>query len=282
MKRILIVGKGSYIGTSFERWLAQWPDQYQVDTVDTMNDSWREHSFSEYDSVLHVAGIAHVKETKKNTGLYYKVNRDLTYEVALRAKTEGVKQFIFLSSMSVYGIESGIIDRETPPTPKSNYGKSKLQAEELITSLRDDAFNIAVLRPPMVYGKGCKGNYSKLAKIALIIPVFPDVDNQRSMIYIDNLCELMRLLVNDSSGGLYFPQNYRYVKTSEMVRTIAEFHGKRIKFTKLFNPLLRFLMVGIVKKVFGNLIYDEEMSHDNKCYCIVHFKESIRATELEV
>lgn len=159
MKKILITGANSYIGTSFEKYMAQWPEKYQVDTVDMIDGTWREKDFSGYDTVFHVAGIAHQKETQENAELYYKINRDLAFDTAVKAKTDGVKQFIFLSSMSVYGLETGVITKETVPTPKSNYGKSKLQAEELLNGLADETFKVAILRPPMVYGKGCKGNY---------------------------------------------------------------------------------------------------------------------------
>ena len=154
MKRILITGANSYIGTSFEKWLQQWPDKYYVNTIDMIDGSWRQKSFTGYDVVFHVAGIAHVKETKKNKELYYRVNRDLTYETATKARAEGVKHFIFLSSMSVYGIENGVINRNTLLNPTTNYGKSKLQAEKLIQPLNDDSFKVVILRPPMVYGKG--------------------------------------------------------------------------------------------------------------------------------
>ena len=158
MKKILITGANSYIGTSFESYMKQFGDEYAVDTVDMIDGAWREKSFAEYDVVFHVAGIAHRKETKENAGLYYKVNRDLAIDVATKAKADGVKQLVFLSSMSVYGMETGVITRETSPAPKSNYGKSKLQAEEGISLLKSDSFKVAVLRPPMVYGEGCKGN----------------------------------------------------------------------------------------------------------------------------
>lgn len=258
MKKILITGANSYIGTSFKKYLQQWNDQYLVDTVDMIGGSWKEKNFSMYDVVFHVAGIAHIKETKENAPLYYKVNRDLVYEVAKKSKVEGVKQFIFLSSMSVYGMETGVISKDTIPAPKSNYGKSKLQAEELITPLQDSIFKIAVLRPPMIYGKGCKGNYVRLEKFALKSPIFPDVKNKRSMIEIDILCEFVKLLIDEGSRGLFLPQNEEYVCTSDMIREIAEVHGKQIYMTKLFNPLLRVLKVSTVNKVFGDLVYERE------------------------
>ena len=183
MKRVLITGKDSYIGTKFAQWLSQWPDKYKVEEVDLKDANWKEKDFSSYDVVFHVAGIAHVKETKENKELYYKVNRDLAYKAASKAKKEGINHFVFLSSMSVYGIETGVIKKNTKLNPKSNYGKSKLQAEEFINSLQDDNFSVAILRPPMTYGKGCKGNYPRLSKLALKVPFFPDVKNKRSMVY---------------------------------------------------------------------------------------------------
>lgn len=257
MKKILITGANSYIGTSFEKWLAPYPDKYLVDTVDMIGDAWKKKDFSRYDVVFHVAGIAHQRETKRNKDLYYKVNRDLAFETAKKAKTEGVTQFIFLSSMSVYGIDTGIITKDTPLDPNTNYGKSKLEAEKLIRSLEDDTFKVAILRPPMVYGKGCPGNYPKLARLAVTVSFFPDIDNRRSMIYIDNLCDFIRMVIEDCKDGIFVPQNSEYVKTSEMVSLIAQAHGKKIRLTKIFNPLIRVLNINIINKIFGDLVYEE-------------------------
>ncbi len=279
MKKILITGANSYIGTSFEKWLAQWPDKYSVDTVDMKDGSWNEKDFSQYDVVFHVAGIAHVSSDPKIEDLYYKVNRDLAYETAKKAKADGVKQFIFLSSMSVYGIETGVISKDTPLKPNSAYGKSKLEAEELISGLASDV-KVATLRPPMVYGKGCRGNYQRLAKLAVKTPIFPDIDNKRSMVYIDNLCEFVRVLIDDCGAGLYFPQNDEYVKTSEMVKLIAEAHGKKIRMTKLFNPLIRLMFgFGVVNKVFGDLVYEKRMSEYESNFRTYDLKRSIMMSE---
>ena len=278
MKRILIIGKNSYIGTSLENWLEKEPDKYKIDSTSVRDGAWKEKNFSEYDVVVHVAGIAHIKETKENKDLYYKVNRDLAYKVAKKSKSEGVKQFIFLSSMSVYGIENGVIDKDTPLNATSAYGKSKIEAEELVNKLEAESFRIATLRPPMVYGKGCKGNYPRLARLALKTPIFPNIDNKRSMIYIDNLSEFIKQLIDIQSSGLFFPQNDEYVNTSEMVRLIAEMHGKKIMMTKLFNPLLRLLNISTVNKVFGDLVYEKSMSSINtygQKYCIITYRNSI-------
>lgn len=279
MKKILITGKNSYIGTSLENWLMREPDKYRVDKIDMKDGSWKGKDFSQYDVVFHVAGIAHIKETSYNQDIYYKVNRDLAYETAQKAKQDGVRQFIFLSSMSVYGIENGVIDNDTPIKPISAYGKSKIEAEELINKIQDNSFTVATLRPPMVYGKGCKGNYPRLASLAIKTPFFPKVDNKRSMIYIDNLSEFVKQIIDSGNGGLFFPQNNEYVNTSEMVRLIAEIHGKKIMMTKLFNPLLTILNVSTVTKVFGDLVYEMSMSEYGFDYRVYGFIESIKNTE---
>ncbi|GGM32005.1 UDP-glucose 4-epimerase [Paraliobacillus quinghaiensis] len=286
MKKILITGKNSYVGKNLERWLGNYPDGYSIDLISLRNDSWKETDFSVYDVVFHVAGIAHVSSDPKMEELYYKVNRDLTIETAKKAKAEGVRQFIFMSSIIVYGDSSSeerVIDKNTTPTPSNFYGNSKLQAEEGIKSLDSKDFKIAVIRPPMIYGKDSKGNYPKLAKIAQSLPVFPDVDNKRSMLHIDNLSEFIRVIVDHEDSGLFFPQNSEYVRTSEMVKIIAEIHGKRIKLTKIFNPILNLIgfKIGVINKAFGNLVYEKNMSIYKENYQIRDFRSSLELSELE-
>lgn len=266
MKKILITGAGSYIGTSFARYLAQWPECYRVDTLDMQNENWHEYDFSGYDAVFHVAGIAHVRETEENAHLYYTVNRDLAVETARKAKAEGVGQFVFLSSMSVYGIDQGPVDPETPPVPKSHYGKSKLQAEEGIVPLRDASFAVAVLRPPMVYGEGCKGNYRALEKIAGIAPFFPDYPNVRSMISIENLTKFIRECVDRRSDGLFCPQDPEYVCTCRMILEIACRNGRRLPLLKFLNPAVSLAKhcTALGRKAFSDLYYTKTDPEGNE------------------
>lgn len=274
MKRILITGANSYIGTSVEKYLAQWPDQYQVDTIDMVDGSWREKSFSGYNSVFHVAGIAHQdsgKITEERKQLYYKDNTDLTIETAKKAKAEGVGQFIFMSSIIVYGAsarmgEKKVITQDTAPAPIGAYGDSKLQAEKGINLLSDESFRVCILRPPMIYGSGCKGNYRLLEKAALLLPIFPDIKNERSMLSIDNLCGFLKKAIDQDEKGVFFPQDPEYVCTSQMVKEIAEQNGKRIRLVKWFNPILRALSgkIAVIDKVFGNLTYSRLLETGQK------------------
>ena len=289
MKKILITGANSYIGTSFENYMQQWPEQYQVDTVDMIDGTWREKDFSGYDCVYHVAGIAHSDTgnvTEERKAFYYKINTDLTVETARKAKAEGVKQFIFMSSAIVYGDsapigKSKVITKDTPVNPANFYGDSKVQAENGILPLSDDSFKVVVLRPPMIYGPGSKGNYPVLAKLARKMPVFPKVNNQRSMLYIGNLMEFVRLMVENEEQGIFWPQNDEYSNTTELVKLNANAHGKKILTVPGFTWALKILshVTGLVNKAFGSLSYDKEMSVYKQDYCKVSLAESIAATE---
>lgn len=286
MKKILITGKNSYIGESLEKWLLKSPDDYQIHTLDLKDANWKTCNFHGYDSIFHVAGIAHVSTDPKMEDLYFKINRDLAIETAKKAKEDGVKQFIFMSSIIVYGNDQNnhqIIDADSVPNPENFYGMSKLQAEKGIQELASDHFKIVILRPPMVYGKGSKGNYPRLSKFAQKSPVFPDFNNERSMIHIDNLCEFIKAMIDFEESGLFFPQNREYVSTSQLVKTIAQVHNRKLILTKSFNPLIhRLIGLNIVGKVFGTLVYDKEMSkYENAKYQVWNLLESIELTERE-
>lgn len=284
MKKILITGENSYIGTSFKKWIESYPEAYQVESISVRLDNWKEKDFSKYDVVFHVAGIAHVSRNPKMAEKYYQINRDLTIQIAEKSKKEGVSQFIFMSSIIVYGESTDTkqtITKETIPTPSNFYGDSKLQAEEGISILESSTFKVVVIRPPMIYGENSKGNYPKLAKLAKIIPLFPDIKNERSMLHIDNLCEFIKIMIDYEESGLFFPQNKEYVNTSELVQEIGRVYGNKILLVKYFNPIILFFFkVSIINKVFGNLIYDEEMSrYGSNLYQVRTLKESIYLTE---
>lgn len=292
MKRILITGANSYIGTSFENYVKEnFSDKYSVDTVDLKDGSWRDKDFSGFDAVFHVAGIAHSDSGKisaEKEKLYRAVNTDLTIETAKKAKADGVKQFIFMSSAIVYGDSAKIgkrkvITANTEPCPANCYGDSKLQAEKGITELKDDNFKVCILRPPMTYGKNSRGNYPALRKLALKLPFFPFVKNERSMLYIGNLVEFVRLMVENEEDGIFFPQNAEYSDTSLLVKAIAEAHGKKIKLVKGFGWALKILSLftGVVNKAFGNLTYDLALSEYKENYRKYDLGQSIDMTEKE-
>lgn len=289
MKRILITGTQGYVGSALAQYLRRWPEEYSVDFLSLRGEAWRQADFGGYDAIVHAAAIVHQPKSKDDPSqaeLYDRVNHLLTAELAQKAKNEGVCQFLFLSSESVYGLHAPVgktltITADTPLNPTDNYGISKLKAEKALTALRDDHFRVAILRPPMIYGRDCKGNYRTLARLAEKLPVFPNIANQRSMLYIGNLCEFLRLLIQDGADGIFCPQNTEYVSTSRMVREIAKAHGKHIHLVGGCAWALNLLshVTPLAGKAFGSLCYDKSLSDYPQNYNIVGFEQSIAETE---
>ncbi|MBD5527044.1 MAG: NAD-dependent epimerase/dehydratase family protein [Lachnospiraceae bacterium] len=295
MKHILIAGANSYIGTSLERYLleynaSQGRELYWVDTISQRNSQWESYDFHGYDAVFQASGIAHADTgavSREQQALYYQVNCDLAAATARRAQEAGVGLFLYPSSIIVYGDsapygKNRVITPETPADTPHFYGDSKIRAERELSGLD---MQVAILRLPMVYGRGSKGNYPLLAKLADKLPFFPDVQNQRSMIYIENLCEFIRQRIEEGQGGLYFPQNPEYTNTSRMVQEIAAARGKKVRLLKILNPLVALAsrMPGkigaMANKAFGSLTIDIHMSGDLESYCLYDLRESVRRTE---
>lgn len=297
-RNVLITGAGSYIGETFREYASVHYPALRVDAVDMLDPAWREKDFFKYDIVYHVAGIAHadvgnVDEATK--AKYYAINTDLAVEVCEKAKAEGVKEFLFMSSMIVYGDsapygKSKVVDEKTVPVATNFYGDSKLQADVAVRSLANDHFKVIVLRPPMIYGKNSKGNYPTLAKLAKKLPVFPNVNNERSMLHIDNLCEFLCqiMLVKEvkENAVVLIPQNAEWTKTTDMVKEIATVSGKKIRTFGIMKPAVSLggkmpgKIGGLVNKAFGNSVYAQSMSeYEGISYRVVNLKNSIKRTE---
>lgn len=282
MKKILITGAGSYVGESVRRYILSTSSDFQIDAVDTKGDNWKKADYSQYDVVYHVAGIAHVNADPKIEALYYKVNRDLTIEVAKHAKAAGVKQFIFMSSQIVFhesqSLKTEVLTASTKENPNGFYGDSKLQAELGIKPLEDENFKVCILRPCMIYGPNAKGNFPRLAKLACKTPIFPCWHNKRSMLYIDNLAEFVKQAVLRELSGTYYPQNRELADTVEIIRFFAKAAGHRIWITRLLNPFvwLGSFVLQPINKMFATYYYDPKMSKMDFDYQLVSFEESLK------
>ncbi len=299
--RVLITGAGSYVGESVRKYILAKDSSYTIDAVDTMNDAWKQADFTKYDVVYHVAGIAHVNADPKMEALYYKVNRDLTVEIAKHAQECGVKQFIFMSSQIVFhesqSLKTEVLTKDTKENPNGFYGDSKLQAEkglwELVSSSKfqvssgDDQENLkpetrnmklCILRPPMIYGIGAKGNFPRLAKLATKTPLFPAWHNKRSMLYIDNLAEFVYQAINHQLEGTFYPQNKELSDTVEIIRFFAKNANHGIWITKLLNPCvwLGSFVLQPINKMFATYYYDPEMSKMDFDYQLVSLEESLK------
>ena len=294
MKRLLITGANSYIGSSLDKYIKEhYSSDIFVDTIDMIDGSWKNKAFSSYDVVFHVAGIAHVDVGKSNEATkqrYYSVNTDLAIETCKKAKSEGVKQFVFMSSVIIYGESASfkkqnVITKDSVPSPVNCYGDSKWKAELGIRELENEDFIVTVLRPPMIYGKGCKGNYPKLSKIAKKSPFFPLIENERSILYVENLCEFLCQVIMRGERGIFWPQNPEYIQTSNIVKLISSVNNHRVFVSKGWNWLVYISRVlpgkprKLADKAFGNLVIDKSLSKYDFDYQIYSLEESIRRTE---
>lgn len=289
MKKILITGKTSYVGNHVKAWLERFPEAYQAEAISVRGQEWLTYDFSSYDVVFHVAGLAHAdvgRVSAEQRSMYYRINTDLAVSIAEKAKREGVGQFILMSSMIIYsGCKETVISKNTIPKPLNFYGDSKWQADQKIQALQSSSFRVVVLRPPMIYGKGSKGNYPLLARLAARLPVFPIVKNQRSMLYIDNLSEFVRLMIEHEETGIFFPQNDEYTNTSQMVQMIARVKNHRIVMVPGMNGVIQLLkkvpgkLGGMAQKAFGDSIYDMKMSEYKENYRVCGLEKSIEETE---
>ena len=248
---------------------------YNVDAVSVKNGI-DNINFNGCNVIIHCAAIVHKKEKKVGFELYNEVNYKLTVKLAKKARNKGVERFVFISSMSVYGSTSGKIDKNTEAIPKSYYGITKLKAEKELLKMADEKFIVDIIRPPMVYGRGCPGNYNSLSKLAKIAPIFPRVENKRSMIYIKNLTYFIYQLLMNENGGIYMPQDYEYVNTSDMVKRIAEYNGRKVFFSTFIGKLVQDINIPILKKVFGSLYYDVSIADRVK---YIDFDTAIKETE---
>lgn len=295
-KQILITGANSYLGNSVEQYLAVHQAQrgeaeWRTERISLRDDVWKQKSFAAYDVILHMAGIAHAdvgNVSEETKALYYRVNCDLAVRMAEKARAEGVKQFIYMSSVIVYGDSAPVggqkhITADTLPAPANFYGDSKYQAELQLQKLQTSDFRVAIVRAPMIYGKGSRGNFPMLVKLAAKVPVFPAVQNRRSMLYVENLAEFIRRLAEAELGGTFFPQNAEYVTTGELVELIGKAMGRRIRLWRILNPFVKLASkapgrIGrLADKAFGSLTVDRELSsRDITGYQIYSLEESIQ------
>jgi UDP-glucose 4-epimerase len=274
LKRVLITGANSYVGTNVEKWLMKEPDNFYVETLDMRDPNWKNFDFSKFDVVFHVAGIAHVKETKKTKELYYKINRDLAVETAIKAKESGVNHFIFISSMSVYGKKRGLIDSKTQTKPVTHYGISKLEAENELLKIN---MSISILRPPVIYGHNAPGNFNKLIILSKFYRINPKITNRRSMLFIGNFCHQVKTIINDSITGIVYPQNDFYFCTSDLIPKLRNILGKKtfnLWIPRFFSVL--FSYIPYVSKPYGSLYYDFDVF--SKSNCIFNEDDTIQLT----
>lgn len=273
--KVLITGKNSYVGKNIGNFLLY--KNMEVKYVSVRNGI-SEDEFTDVDVVVHCAAIVHKKEAKFAI-LYDKVNYELTVDIAEKAKKKGVKQFIFMSTMAVYGKSEGEINGNTPLQPKTLYGESKLKAENALEKIADENFKVLIIRPPMVYGRSCPGNYKKLRMLALKLPVFPLVENKRSFIYVENLAYFVWNVISESKEGIFMPMDSKTESTDTMAKYICSVNNKEIKFSPFLGKMVKKIPLNSLKKAFGSLYYGNDIA---EVVSFTGFQEAINYTEKKI
>lgn len=297
MRQIVVTGKNGYVANAIKRWFGQNEPETAVFLLDVRTEEWKQQSFREVDAIIHTAAMVHKKESEHTLEEYQQVNVELTRALAEKAKAEGVGQFIFLSTMAVYGVEASCfrkveITSATPTAPKSKYGITKLAAERVLQELKSEAFKVTILRPPMIYGPGCPGNYQSLRRLTLKLGILPRIKNQRSMLYVDFLCEMTAELLRQRADGIYCPQNPESVCTTELAAEIAKCNGRRVFRSLLAGLAVRLASLGlpVLRKAFGSECYGADSEQRNaelmqraekqpQYYGKMTLEETIRETE---
>lgn len=282
--KVLIIGKDSYIGNHIDEWLSS--RGMAVSQLDVLTDVWKTFDYSPYGAIVHVAGIVHRPDCK-DWELYKRVNTDMPVAIASMAKAQGVNQYVFFSTMGVYGrgkkLRPNIIDEDSSLEANGMYGESKLLAEEGLVKLQDEHFCVVCVRPPSVYGKGCRGGYiTGFTAIARRLPIIPQVyeNVKQSFIYIDNLSEFVRLSIVNGLSGAFCPQDDKAVSANELLEVISNGIGKKYRSSRLLGFVVRLLsFVPLVKKAYGGIEYSEELSTiEGVNYVVVPFEEGMRRT----
>lgn len=287
--KICIIGKNSYIGSHIDDWLTKYG--HEVFQLDVLTEDWKAFDYSGFDAIVHVAGIVHRPDCK-DAELYRRVNTEMPVAIAEKYKgskrTNGTKgTFVFLSTMAVFGtpkrLGKNVITAETPTSPMGLYGQSKVAAEEQLQKLQDGHFDVVVVRPPNVYGKDCKGGYIPgFVKVVKKLPVIPAAytNVKQSMLYIDNLCEFIRLTIEQNRHGVFMPQDDKAVSAIEITSAIARGLGKKPRTSRLLGLFVRLCyFVPLIQKAYGGIEYDMSLSRiKDMDYVVVPFEEAMKRT----
>ncbi|MBN2816773.1 MAG: NAD-dependent epimerase/dehydratase family protein [Campylobacterales bacterium] len=251
---ILITGSRGFIGNYF---INEYSSNYKINTFSFVKENLDNLNLEVTELVLHLSALVH-QMGGASASEYERVNVTQTLELAKRAKESGVKHFIFMSSVKVYGEETDRVYTETTPChPEDDYGKSKLRAEEELLKLQSEEFQVSIVRTPIVYGYGVKANIKSLVNLVKKISILPfgNINNKRSMVYIGNLAHLVNELIQEKKQGVFLAADDTSVSTSEFIKIIAENLNKRIYLIELpfFETLLKFFKPSFHKRLYGSL-----------------------------
>ncbi|WP_431029116.1 NAD-dependent epimerase/dehydratase family protein [Lysinibacillus sp. LZ02] len=281
--KVLITGENGYISGQLYDYLNSKNNGFQV-IKKSVRSNIENIDLNGIETVVHLAGLVHKKKGYPDRE-YIQVNCELTKNLALSAKKQGVKQFIFFSTMAVYGFQKGEITSFTATNPETVYGKSKLLAEKELERIASEDFKVAIVRPPMVYGPNCPGNYKLLSDFIKVAPIFPYIDNKRSMIFIGNLNVFIEEVMINRDSGVFHIQDPNFVSTTNMVKNIANINNLNIRISKRLGIILSKILKNnkLYLKVFGDLFYSTDLTiYNENTYQKYDFNNSINISEKKV
>jgi nucleoside-diphosphate-sugar epimerase len=261
---IAITGSSGFVGTNF----IKNSKEFTIAEIDLLTQKVDEIDFFGNDAVLHLAALVHQMKAAPEEH-YFKINRDLAYEVAKKAKAQGVKQFVFMSTAKVFGESTTGLpawDENSECHPIDPYGKSKYEAEKLILGLQDEFFKVALVRSPLVYGVGVKANMYNLVKLVDRMPLLPlgGVNNRRSMVYVGNLVALLKHIIERQALGVFIAGDAEPLSTTQLTQLIAKASNKKIFLLKIPSFLLwiaKKIKPSIVDRLFGSLELDNRSTN---------------------
>lgn len=273
-KTLMITGASGFIGSNF---IVRYKEKYNIIPMDLLKVKPEEIDFNGVDAVVHLAALVHQMQGAPREK-YFEVNTELTKRVAEEAKKQGVKHFVFYSTVKVYGYDGDlynhnmILNEESECNPINDpYGESKWEAEKILRNLEDDNFKVGIIRPPMVYGKGVKGNMESLIKLIKLLPILPfNYDkNRRSLVNIENLMYLTTLVIDKEAQGVFLPLDEKNISLKEIVEGIeSAYNLKRINIP-MIQPifwLLTKIKPNIMVRLFGTLQFDNKITKDKLGY----------------
>lgn len=257
---VFITGSSGYLGNSF---FNQYKNKYKFEKFSLVNQRLKDINFVGLDIILHCAALVHQK-IEYSYEKYHEINVEYPVTLAKLAKQNGVKQFVFISTIAVYGEEKEKLDENTIYNPITPYGKSKLEAENELLKLNDDSFIVSIIRPPMIYGKNAPGNIDSLVKLVKKLPIIPlgKIENKRSFISIQNLCYLINEVITQQKAGIFLASEDEPISTSKLLQLIAKNLDKKIYLVKIpfFKSLLKILKSSFHKRLYGSLEVDNTIT----------------------
>lgn len=271
--KVLITGTNSFVGRNF----IQYSKFRNVDEVSLIKNKPEEIDFGKYNTIIHLVAIVHQKKTIPENQ-YFVINRDLCVKVAELAKAAGVNQFIFLSTVKVYGkfiAGSEPWNEQSICLPEDAYGKSKYEAELALRNLEDDNFTVSIIRTPLVYGEYVRANMLSIMKLVnrtSILP-FKNVNNRRNFTGAENLVSFIDKIIERRASGIFIAMDEKAISTSELVKMISENLGKKIILFKIPDFIVKVGMI-IFPSIFDRLYGSFEMDN-SRTLKVLDFKPPV-------